>query len=59
MSKRLLIAIIFMIAPFINSTNLFAQSISTGIEEILVTAERSEQVFKMFRLLSQRLVLMP
>ena len=32
-----------MIAPFINSTNLFAQSISAGIEEILVTAERSEQ----------------
>ena len=43
MSKRLLIAIIFMVAPFINSTNLFAQSISAGIEEILVTAERSEQ----------------
>ena len=32
-----------MVAPFINSTNLFAQSISAGIEEILVTAERSEQ----------------
>ena len=43
MSKRFLIAIIFMIAPLIFSKNSSAQALDSGIEEILVTAERSEQ----------------
>ena len=32
-----------MVAPFIFSINSSAQTLNTGIEEILVTAERSEQ----------------
>ena len=43
MSKRFSIAIIFMIAPLIFSKNSSAQALDSGIEEILVTAERSEQ----------------
>ncbi len=43
MSKHLITAIIFMVAPLIFSINSSAQTLNTGIEEILVTAERSEQ----------------
>ena len=58
MSKRFLIAITFLIAPLIFSKNSFAQALDSGIEEILVTAERSEQAFKMSRSLFRLLVLM-
>ena len=43
MSKRFSIVIIFMIATLIFSKNSLAQALDSGIEEILVTAERSEQ----------------
>ena len=43
MSKRFLLAIIFMIVPLTHSITSYAQTLNTGIEEILVTAERSEQ----------------
>tara|TARA_B100000963_G_scaffold76393_1_gene64474 strand:+ start:53 stop:2959 length:2907 start_codon:yes stop_codon:yes gene_type:complete len=43
MSKRFVTAIIFMVVPLIFSTNSSAQTLNTGVEEILVTAERSEQ----------------
>ena len=43
MSKCFVTAIIFMIVPLIFSTNSSAKTLNTGVEEILVTAERSEQ----------------
>jgi len=43
MSKSFVTAIIFMVVPLIFSTNSSAQTLNTGVEEILVTAERSEQ----------------
>ena len=42
MSKNLITAIIVMIVLIISSKNSSAQAVNTGIEEILVTAERSE-----------------